>query len=152
VNAHLTRPGTVVAELDERTIQPAYSAMKELRPHLSSVSEFLERVRVQRDEGYRLIGSFDASEAVVSVLGFRVAHSLALGRHIYIDDLSTLPAARERGHATALLAWIDDEARRIGCTQVHLDSATHRHDAHRRYLSSGFIIPALHFGKTVAPT
>jgi hypothetical protein len=49
-----------------------------------------------------------------------------------------------------LLRWLDDEARRLGCAEVHLDSASHRHDAHRRYLSSGYIIPALHFAKEVS--
>jgi hypothetical protein len=38
-----------------------------------------------------------------------------------------------------------EEAHRFGCAQVHLDSATHRHDAHRLYLRSGYRITAFHF-------
>lgn len=139
-----------VAELDDdEMVALAFPAMRELRPHLADAAELVERVRRQRAEGYRLVGSFDEGGAVVAVAGFRRGHNLALGRHLYVDDLSTVPAARRQGHATALLRWLDDEARRLGCAQIHLDSATHRHDAHRRYLTSGYVIPALHFAKAL---
>jgi GNAT superfamily N-acetyltransferase len=139
-----------VAELDDDLVELAFPAMKELRPHLTDLAEFVERVGRQRAEGYRLAGSFDPGGAVAAVAGFRCGHNLALGRHVYVDDLATVPSARRQGHATALLHWLDAEARRLGCTQIHLDSATHRHDAHRRYLSSGYIIPALHFAKALS--
>jgi GNAT superfamily N-acetyltransferase len=139
---------TTIAELDHQTTELAYPAMKELRPHLTGLADFLAQVHRQRAEGYRLLGSFDADGAVVAAAGFRVAHTLAWGRHLYLDDLSTLPAARRQGHARALLAWIDDEARRLGCAQIHLDTGPHRHDAHRTYLSSGLIIDAFHLSKT----
>ncbi|MBB5155166.1 GNAT family N-acetyltransferase [Saccharopolyspora phatthalungensis] len=149
MSEHVIETNVTIAELGEGTVELAYPAMKELRPHLADPPDFVARVRLQQAEGYRLIGSFDASGAVVAAAGFRLAHSLAWGRYLYIDDLSTLPAARRQGHARALLRWINDEARRLGCEQLHLDSGTHRHDAHRRYLSSGFIIPALHFSKSI---
>jgi GNAT superfamily N-acetyltransferase len=138
-----------VTELGDNSIEQAYPAMKELRPHLSDAADFAERVRRQRAEGYRLVGSLDAGGSVVAVAGFRCGQNLALGRYLYVDDLVALPAARRQGHASALLRWLDDEARRLDCAVIHLDSATHRHDAHRRYLSSGYIIPALHFAKAL---
>jgi GNAT superfamily N-acetyltransferase len=137
-----------VAELDDEQTALAFPAMKELRPHLADVGEFVARVRRQRAEGFRLAGSFSA-EAVVAVAGFRCGENLAMGRNLYVDDLVTMRIARRQGHASALLRWLDEEAGRQGCAYVHLDSATHRHDAHRRYLSSGYIIPALHFAKEV---
>ncbi|MFC0108141.1 GNAT family N-acetyltransferase [Kibdelosporangium aridum] len=136
-----------VKELDDSTTELAYPAMRELRPHLENAAEFVERVRQQRTEGYRLVGAFDASGAVVAVAGFRTGNNLAWGHFLYIDDLCTRPEARGQGHASALLEWVDSEALRLGCQQVHLDSATYRHDAHRRYLKSGYVIPAFHFGK-----
>lgn len=137
-----------VAELHDDTVELAFPAMKELRPHLADVAEFRERVREQRAENYRIVGSFDRDGAVVAVAGFRVLNNLVSGRMLYVDDLSTLPAVRRKGHASALLTWLDKEARRLHCAEVHLDSATHRHPAHRRYLASGFDITAFHFSKS----
>lgn len=125
----------------------AFTAMRELRPHLTSEDAFVQQVNaVQRPQGYRLVASFDDGEAEASaVAGFRLGSSLAWGRYLYVDDLSTVPAARSKGHATALLQWTLEEARRHGCDQVALDSGVGRHDAHRLYMSSGYVISSFHF-------
>jgi GNAT superfamily N-acetyltransferase len=83
------------------------------------------------------------------VAGFRAGHSLAWGRHLYVDDLSTLPAARRRGHGRALLDWLVEEGRRLGCDQLHLDSGVglDRADAHRLYLNAGLVIASHHFAR-----
>ncbi len=130
----------------------AFAAMSELRPALAGVEAFVEQVDgLQRPEGYRLVGSFDGDGgSALSVAGFRLATSLSWSRHIYIDDLSTVPAARGQGHAGRVLAWVHDEAARLGCAQVHLDSGVgpNRYDAHRLYLNSGYVINAHHFVRT----
>ncbi|HUQ59429.1 GNAT family N-acetyltransferase [Lentzea sp.] len=136
-----------VAELAAEDTALAFDALRELRPHLTSAEELVELVRAQRREGYRLAASFDPAGRVVAVAGFRHITNLYAGPHLYIDDLSTLPPARGQGHASALLRWVDEEARRLGCAGVHLDSGTQRHDAHRLYLGSGYVIPAFHFSK-----
>ncbi|RAS66913.1 acetyltransferase (GNAT) family protein [Lentzea atacamensis] len=137
-----------ISELNDENTALAYDAMRALRPHLTSEDAFVSAVRIQRKEGYRLVASFDPDGRVAAVAGFRHMTNLYAGSHLYIDDLSTLPSARKQGHASALLSWVDEEARRLGCAGVHLDSGTPRHDAHRLYLSSGYVIPALHFSKT----
>lgn len=125
----------------------AYLAMRELRPHVGEEDEFSARVDdVQRPQGYRLVGSFESGvDHAAAVAGFRVGDNLAWGHFLYVDDLSTLPAARRRGHGAALLEWLRQEAERLGCDQVHLDSGTQRHDAHRVYLSTGYAITSFHF-------
>lgn len=138
---HTTR----IAELDGGDTALAFDALRELRPHLTDVGEFVEIVRAQRREGYRIAASFNADGRVVAVAGFRHMTNLYAGSHLYVDDLSTLPSARRQGHAGALLRWVDEEARRLGCTAVHLDSGTPRHHAHRLYLGSGYDITAFHF-------
>ncbi|HEY6777614.1 MAG TPA: GNAT family N-acetyltransferase, partial [Thermoleophilaceae bacterium] len=72
---------------------------------------------------------------------------------LYIDDLSTLPEARRRGHARALLDWCLEEARRLGCDQLHLDSGVEpeREDAHRLYFNAGLRITSYHFAREAAP-
>jgi GNAT superfamily N-acetyltransferase len=141
----------VAAEL--REILPpdtglAYLAMAALRTGYTDEAQFVERVdSVQRAEGYRLVGIFEESVHAVAVAGFRVGHMLAWGRFLYVDDLSTLPEARRRGHARRLLDWLTEEARRLGCDQLHLDSGVgpDRIDAHRLYFNTGLAISSFHF-------
>lgn len=131
--------------------------MRELRQNLSSLEEYVALVNdVQRPQGYRLVASFaddtpgaDGETDAVAVAGFRTGHFLSRGHSLYIDDLSTVPEARRRGHASALLAWLGQEATRLGCAEVSLDSGTGRHDAHRAYLVSGFRITSFHFVRPV---
>ena len=133
----------------------AFDAMRTLRTDLADQGSFVRRVdAVQRAEGYRLVGAFAEGESTAgAVAGFRVAHGLAWGHYLYVDDLSTLPQARRRGLARGLLDWLLEEAQRLGCDQLHLDSGVglDRADAHRLYLNSGLVIVAHHFAGHVGP-
>jgi GNAT superfamily N-acetyltransferase len=141
----------IVSELEPGRTHLGGRAMLELRPHLGRTDEFVRVVdELQRPHGYRLVGSFeDGIDEAVAVAGFVVGHKLAWGAHIYIDDLVTLPDHRGRGHAAALLDWVAEEAGRLGCVGVQLDSGTPRHDAHRRYLTAGYRITSFHFARDV---
>ncbi len=139
-------------ELGSDETHLAYAALSALRPHLASIEEFVQRVNdAQRPEGYRLVGSFAAEGGAdaVAAAGFRRLHTLAWGDIIYVDDLVTRETHRGRGHAHRLLDWILTEARRIGCGAVHLDSAPHRHAAHRLYLGEGYVISSFHFSREI---
>lgn len=132
----------------------AFRAMLALRDDLGDEDAFVHAVDdVQRPEGYRLVGAFEegGSEAV-AIAGFRAGHSIAWGYYLYVDDLSTLPEARRRGHGRALLEWLLAEGGRLGCAQLHLDSGVglDRADAHRLYLNSGMVIASHHFARYVA--
>ena len=128
----------------------AFEAMRALRPHLADDAEFVRRVdELQRPQGYRLIAVVEDDGAVGAVAGFRVFEMLASGRVLYVDDLSTLPASRRRGHGRALLDWCAAEAARLGCDALHLDSGVgaDRRDAHRLYFNFGMRIAAHHFSR-----
>jgi GNAT superfamily N-acetyltransferase len=140
--------------MDIREIAPgetglAFLAMNALRTQLADEEEFVRRVDdLQRPEGYRLVGAFDAEEeAAAAVAGFRTGHNLVDGHYLYVDDLATRPEFRRRGLGTALLVWLAREAASLGCEHLSLDSAVglERADAHRLYLNSGLQITAHHF-------
>lgn len=137
-------------ELSAEETGLAFEPMRELRPHIASVEEFVARVNgEQRAEGYRIVASFDGRGSAVAAAGFRRLHTLAWGDVLYIDDLVTLESHRGQGHAHRLLEWILAESRRLGCAQIHLDSAPHRHPAHRLYLAERFHISSFHFSRDV---
>lgn len=140
--------------VDVREIPPGaaasgFDAMRELRPTIADSHRFGGLVDATlRTQGYRLVGAFvDGSPTAAAVIGFREVTMLAYGRMLYVDDLSTLPTARRHGLARTLLMWVFDEAHRLGCDQVHLDSGlgSTRADAHRLYLNTGLQISAFHF-------
>ena len=64
-------------------------------------------------------------------------------------DFSTLPDARGRGHGGWLMRWLVDEATRLGCEQLQLDSGvgSARTDAHRLYMNHGLSISSHHFAR-----
>ena len=137
------------------TIQPAvtdtdilkcWKALKELRPHLVEDS-FLTTLKEMLAEGYQLAFIEGEEGIALSVIGFRYLQFTYNGKHFYIDDLSTLPEARGKGHAGALLDHVCHLAKQKGYNEVTLDSGHQRHAAHRLYLNKGFIISSHHFSK-----
>ena len=131
----------------------AFAAMRELRPQVPSEEAFVRLVDdMLRPEGYRLVGAFeDVWPHAAAIAGFRTGHGVAWGHYLYLDDLSTLPAARRRGYGRRLLEWLIEEGRRLGCEQLHLDSGVgpERIDAHRLYFNAGLRISSYHFARGV---
>lgn len=137
-------PDVRLAETDE-DIRRCFPVMQQLRPHLTSADEFLERARRQmRDAGWRLAYT-EGDGQVAACAGFRVHEWLVSGRILYVDDLVTDENARSGGHGKTLLDWLKDLARKEGCTQLRLDSGTHRRQAHKFYFREGLTVQAFHF-------
>lgn len=55
-----------------------------------------------------------------------------------IDELVVDEAARGQGVGSALIDYLADTARKLGCSRIELDSAFHRTDAHAFYEKKGF--------------
>lgn len=126
----------------EEQILRCFDLLKLLRPHLEKET-FVEKVRHQEQEGYTLMFIEDDT-GIKSVAGYRIAHYLAWGKVLYLDDLITLPEARGIGFGTHLLKWLMGEAKRFECNGIHLDTGIERDDAHRLYLNLGMKINGLH--------
>ena len=128
----------------------AAEALLELRGHHGTVEALAERIDAQRPQGYRVVASFEDGKAA-AVAGFRISENTAWGRFLYVDDLVTRAALRGRGHADALMAWLEQEAVRQGCDELHLDSGVgpERQDAHRFYFCHGMRITSFHFARRV---
>ncbi|WP_020601867.1 GNAT family N-acetyltransferase [Spirosoma spitsbergense] len=138
----------LIAQTDAE-IRQCLPAMLALRQHLNPDQAF-DMIRFQRANDGFVLAYVESDESLASapaVVGYRYMNLLYSGKTLYIDDLSTLPGARGKGYASALLDFVIDEARKAGCQCVSLDSGQNpaRYDAHRLYLKKGFNITSHHF-------
>jgi ribosomal protein S18 acetylase RimI-like enzyme len=130
---------------DHARLDEAYPVLHELRDHLS-LEEFRRRYTEGYNEGYRIVGLFDAGECQ-AVGGYRMLTNLVHGRFLYIDDLVTTGTRRSRGYGKALNDYLMGVAQNEGCDTVTLDSHTSRVRAHRFYFREGYVITSFHFGR-----
>ncbi|MEH7225101.1 GNAT family N-acetyltransferase [Bacillus sp. JJ1566] len=109
----------------------AFPVMKQLRTHLE-VDEFVGLVTEMQPQGYRLFALVDGGK-VAAVTGVAQQLNLYYGKNMYVYDLVTDEAGRSKGYGEALLSYIHELARELGCSKVALTSGLQRVDAHRFY-------------------
>lgn len=124
-------------------VMRCFPVMAELRPHLSR-DEFLPRIRRMRENGFWMAFVEEDGE-VRAVAGYRYLDLLFSGLTLYVDDLVTDPRHRSSGHGRALLGWLREQARAMGCATLTLDSGVQRFDAHRFYFRERMSITGYHF-------
>lgn len=138
----------IIAAKTKLDVTACFPAFKELRPHLIE-TEFISQVfRQMKNHNYEIV-FIKEKGIVVSAAGYRVAEYLAWGMIFYVDDLITLSSARQSGYANVIMDWLIAKAKALGCKEFHLDSGTHRHDAHRLYARKKLNISSLHFSNEV---
>lgn len=131
--------------LSDQEIMRCFNVMLELRPHLMR-ENFLATVRAMELEGYKL-AFIEVQGVVVAVAGYRIATNLFMGKHLYVDDLVAAETVRSQGYGEALVSWLRAQALEAGCHYFHLDSGTHRGQAHKFYFKQGFTIASYHFSE-----
>jgi GNAT superfamily N-acetyltransferase len=131
----------------DQDILSCWKVIYALRPHLKE-DDFVKTIKEMLGEGYQL-AFIEENGVAASAIGFRYLQYLFNGKHIYIDDLSTLPEHRGKGYGGKLLDYVFDFAKKKGYNYVTLDSGHQRFDAHRLYLNKGFTISSHHFTKAI---
>ena len=141
-------PVLIRSAATDSDIARCFAVMRQLRPHLVE-HEFVARIRRMQPEGFHL-ALLDEEGVVRAVAGYRFYEKLFSGKNLYVDDLVTDEAMRSRGLGKALLDWLRNEARSLGCAQLHLDSGLQRPDAHRFYERESLKKTAFHFAVKVS--
>ena len=119
----------------EEEFHAAYPVVSQLRD--LSLDEYRDGLECQREQGYRLFGSYDAGE-LVAVAGVAKRYNFYSGPHLFVYDLVTHESRRGEGFGTGLLEHIHERARSDGCDHVALESGLWRERAHRLYESLGY--------------
>jgi ribosomal protein S18 acetylase RimI-like enzyme len=127
-----------------------YAVMKQLRPHLHSEDEFIERVARQATDGFRLLAAWEGDEAM-ALAGYRLQENLVYGKFLYVDDLVTAEQARGREYGARLLDALTTVAEEAGCVLFALDTALSNALAQRFYFRQGLLTGAIRFSKPVTP-
>jgi GNAT superfamily N-acetyltransferase len=135
-----------LAETDNE-INDCFHTLKQLRPELAEDS-FVSLIRELMRDGYQLAYLRDKNE-VVCVAGFKISNSLAIGRNLYIDDLSTSGSSQSKGYGAQMLNWLRSLAKKEGCNFLHLDSNVQRYRAHKFYLNQNMYIASYHFAEKI---
>ncbi|MFB9659947.1 GNAT family N-acetyltransferase [Glycomyces mayteni] len=128
---------------DARLTTELLPVLRELRPDLSA-EDFLAVYDEGHPQGLRFTAAY-AEGRCVGVAGWRTVANTNRLRMLYVDDLVTAADARSTGIGSALLEHLERRGRELGCTALHLDSGTHRRDAHRFYMRERLTIRAFHF-------
>jgi len=133
-------------------INAVFPLMAQLRGRIRAET-FVAEVQRHQKFGYILAGGFEdgrfeaggfEDDQPVVLAGFREAHTLSRGSHLFVDDLVTDHRARGKGHGAAMMRWLARYAMERGLPRVFLDS---RDSARGFYERLGFrfstSIPAL---------
>ncbi|MGH6675305.1 MAG: GNAT family N-acetyltransferase, partial [Xanthobacteraceae bacterium] len=128
----------------EGEIGACYELMRQLRPHLTSEAEFVERWRRQTADGYRILALW-ADRIPRALAGYRVQENMIHGRFLYLDDLVSREDERRQGNGGRLLEHLKAEARALGCAKLVLDSGLNNVLGHRFYYRHGLLATALRF-------
>ncbi len=130
--------------------QGGLDTLSVLRPGLDEAS--LHRVLVEgARESLRYHGAV-VGDRCMGVAGWRMMTTTVFGRCAYVDDLVVDPESRSAGIGRTLLAFVADEAARLGAAALTLDSAVHRAAAHRFYFRERLDVAAFHFVRQLQDT
>jgi GNAT superfamily N-acetyltransferase len=127
--------------VDADALRAAWPVVQQLRPEFDCERYVAQVLRQVEGDGCRATVLYD--DGVPRAFAcWRVMEMLAVGRHVYIDDLVTDASVRSRGHGKALLDWLKDEApARLRAAAAGLRP---RKDAHAFYLREGLRIGSFH--------
>jgi GNAT superfamily N-acetyltransferase len=121
-----------IIELDsEADWKEAFQVVKELRTHLS-YEQYVSMLETMKPNGYRGF-LLKEGETPVAYTGITERVNFYDGHHLFVYELVTKESERSKGYGEALLTFIENLAKDIGCQKMHLDSGLQRTDAHRFY-------------------
>ncbi len=135
----------------EDEVARCFPVMRQLRPHLASEAEFVERWKRQKETGYRLLALWEGGRPM-ALAGFRVQENLIFGPHLYVDDLVTDARERSSGRGRILMDRLKAEGQRLGLEMLILDTPLSNALGHRFYFREGLLARALKFSISLRDT
>jgi GNAT superfamily N-acetyltransferase len=126
---------------------PAYNLVIQTNPTLTK-AKFNSRLKKMLAQGYRCIAMVKNRE-YLGICGFWWGTKLWCGDYIDLDNVVVDEKHRGKNIGKELIAWVENLAKTLACTQTGLDCYVTFDEAHRFYFREGYIIKGYHFIKTL---
>ncbi len=104
---------------NERDLERFFPVMKELRKDLSFEDYVTIFTDAQEADGYEMV-AIESDNVILAVMGYRILHDFAHGKHLYIDDLVSTESHRSLGLGAELLRYAEDLAKELACNGLRL--------------------------------
>jgi ribosomal protein S18 acetylase RimI-like enzyme len=129
-------------------LEAIYPLMKELRPKLT-LSDFISIYeQAKAANQYTLIGAYSGEECI-ALMGYRILYDYVHGKHLYIDDLVTLPDHRSKGAGARLLDEAEILAKNFNCNYVRLCTGSDNEGGKRFYEREGYKLRAVVYKRVI---
>lgn len=122
----------------------SFTVMRELRPHLTDTTAYVEQIKRQYAQGYRLLAAW-RNGSIVGLAGYRSLESTIYSRFVYVDDLVVTSTLHRSGIGELLLQSTRQQAALLGCKNFVLDTGLHMALAQRFYFRQGLLARGMHF-------
>lgn len=119
--------------------------MQQLYPELSA-EKYRRYLSDMIPKNYIQIGVFEDHQCL-GITGCWSSTKLWSGRYLEIDNFVVHSEHRSKGIGKMLTDYIDQKARKSGCTSIVLDAFTTNFAAHRFYYNQGYGPKGFHFVK-----
>ena len=140
-----TTPGPAIREL---TPSEFPLILPLIEKHNAKIPADVLRQRLEEmiPKGYHCIAAFQ-DDAVVGVAGYWLFSRFYSGLYMDVDNVVVDETRRSGGIGAAMMDWLEEHARSLGCRSVMLDSYVTLARAHKFYFRRGYEILGYHFRK-----
>lgn len=109
----------------------AIEVLSELRSEAKDANILNERESLMQ-RGYKMYGLFEA-ETLVCMAGIILQPHITRKNDFWVHDLVTLEAARSKGYGEQIMRFLEQEARKLGCSRLSVHTRTNRDRAQNFY-------------------
>jgi GNAT superfamily N-acetyltransferase len=103
-----------------------------------SEADFLGRIAEMHAQGnYRCVAAY-LGDRLVGAAGFWTGTQLWCGKYVEADHVVVESSLRSRGIGALLMAWIEAEAERVGCSTIRIAMVLGKERTHQFYRRIGY--------------
>lgn len=140
-------PGPTIRELTPSEF-PLILPLIEKHNAKIAPEELRRRLEEMIPKGYHCIAASEGG-VIVGVAGYWLLCRFYSGLYMDVDNVVVEETRRSGGIGAAMMDWLENHARTLGCHSVMLDSYVTLARAHKIYFGRSYEILGFHFIKTL---